>query len=128
MISRQRTVTVKQLPAKLDIQGRKTFYRALQGCINEDRPRLVFDCRRLRELDPPAIHFLLCCLEEAMKRNGDVKLAVVAPEAQTSLESAGADRIFEIFETLVDAVDSYTQRPVRSISQDSIGGSAAQAA
>ncbi len=128
MINQQRTVTVRQLPANLDTQGRKKFYSALYGCIDADRPRLVFDCRRLRELDPPAIHFLLCCLEETMKRNGDVKLALVTPETRASLEAAGADRIFEIFDTLVDAVDSYTQFFVRSASHDSIGGSAAQAA
>ena len=79
MIDPQGTVTVRHLPVKLDAQERKTFYRLLQGCISEDRPRLVFDCSQLRELDPPAIHFLLCCLEEAMKWNGDVRLAVVSP-------------------------------------------------
>jgi len=96
--------------------------------MNEDRPRLVLDCRRLQELDPPAIHFLLCCLEEAMKRNGDVKLALVAPGIRASLESIGADRIFEIFETLVDAVDSYTEHSTRVVSEDLIRGDAAQAA
>src|SRR5215472_14231316 len=100
MIGRQRVVTVRQAPPELDAQGRRELYSVLQGCMNEDRPRLVLDCRRLQELDPPAIHFLLCCLEEAMKRNGDVKLALVAPGIRASLESIGADRIFEIFETL----------------------------
>lgn len=104
-----RTATVRQLPPLLDSQGRKTFYRLLENCFDEDRPRLVFDCCQLRKLDASGVHFLLCCLEEAMKRNGDIRLAVLTPSARASLEVTGAVRIFRVFGTIADAVDSYTQ-------------------
>lgn len=114
MIHKTRTATVRQLPPLLNSHGRKTFYQSLGSCFDEDRPRLVFDCCQLRELDASGIHFLLCCLEEAMKRNGDIRLAALAPSARASLEVTGAVRIFGIFDTIADAVDSYTQPLGRS--------------
>jgi hypothetical protein len=47
---------------------------------------------------------LLCCLEEAMKRNGDVKLAAIPAGAEATVELI---RLFEIFETSADAVKSF---------------------
>jgi anti-sigma B factor antagonist len=128
MIFKQRNITVRQLPATLDARGRKVFSRLLEVCLNVERPLLVFDCSQLSDLDPSAIHFLLCCLEEAMKRNGDVRLAALAPNASARFEMAGADRIFETFHTIADAVDSYRQPCIGVAPATSILESAVQAA
>jgi len=50
---------------------------------------------------------MLCCLEEAVKRNGDVKLAAVPAGARSTLKLTGIDRIFEIFDTNVEAASSF---------------------
>jgi anti-anti-sigma factor len=128
MILRQRNITIRQLPAALDARGRRVFACLLEECLSVDRPLLVFDCSRLADLDPSAIHFLLCCLEEAMKRNGDVRLAALAPSVRARFEMAGADHIFETFETIADAVDSYRQPGISVAPAASILESAVQAA
>jgi len=56
------------------------------------------------------VFILLSCLEEAMKRNGDVRLAAVSPQAKAALKATGADILFKFFETTEDAVASF-QRP-----------------
>ena len=58
-------------------------------------------------MDKHAIHMLLCCLEEAMKHNGDVKLAAVTPSVGEILELTRVDRLFEIYETQTEAVNSF---------------------
>ena len=93
-----------------------------------DRPRVVLDCSLLADLDASAIHFLLCCLEEAMKRNGDIRLAALAPHARARFEMAGADRIFEIYDTIADAVDSYSMPRIFVEPPVAITQSAVQAA
>ena len=128
MTFRQRNITVRQLPATLDARDRKAFSRLLEECINVDRPMVVFDCSLLAELDPSAIHFLLCCLEETMKRNGDVRLAALAPHVRARLGMAGADGIFEIYDTISDAVDSYRQPQISIAPATSIAESSVQAA
>jgi anti-anti-sigma factor len=106
------TVTVKQLPEKLGVQQGRVFFREVESCLNCDRPRLVLDCSKLLRLDSAGIHVLLRCLEEAMKRNGDVKLAAIPSVAAAALELTGVNRLFEIFDNATDAVNSFQQVPM----------------
>lgn len=85
----------------------RLFFKELESRINIDRPCVVLDCSRVRQMDRFAIHMLLCCLEEAMKRDGDVKLAAVSPPARETLEMTRVDRLFEIYETEAEAVNSF---------------------
>lgn len=106
-----RAVTVKQLPAAFTLQKKQLFLRELENCCLEAaRPCIVLDCAETRALDHTVLHLLLNCLEEAMKRNGDVRLAAVSPEAQAILATWGVDRLFKIFATTAEAVASF-QRP-----------------
>jgi len=82
--------------------------------MNGRRPCTVLDCSQLKEMDGYAMHMLLCCLEEAIKRNGDVRLAAVTPPAMLSLELANIHRLFRIFTTVEEAEESF-QRRVRHV-------------
>jgi len=103
----RRTISIRKLPMQLDSTHQKALYRELESCINVDRPCLVLDCSMLAQLDRRAIHLLLCCLEEAMKRNGDVRLAALKPTVRSVLGSTGLDRIFRVFDDISEAVDSF---------------------
>jgi len=70
-----RAVTVHEVPDKVTAAAERRFLRELQTFVETERPRLVLDCSRVQQMDNATIHLLLSCLEEAMKRNGDVKLA-----------------------------------------------------
>lgn len=118
MSLRPRTVAVKQLPELLDSEGWRLFVLELEQSINVARPRLVLDCSNLRKMDRTAIHLLLCCLEEAMKRNGDVRLAGVSQDSRTTLESLGVDSLFQIFDLSSEAVVSFHRRPDDSLLRD----------
>ena len=118
MALQMRTVTVKYLPEKLGIKQRWTFFRELKESINADRPRIVLDCGGLRRVDRYAIHMLLRCLEEVMKRNGDVKLAAVPPAARPILTRTGVSRLFEIFDTTSEAVNSFNRTSSSAVSAE----------
>lgn len=112
-----RVVMVKQLPEKLTGKQGRAFLSEIQNCADTDRPRFVLDCSLIRELDRQALHILLCCLEEAMKHNGDVKLAALPPGAQAFLEITGANRVFDTYATTTEAVNSFHQLPASAVSQ-----------
>ena len=101
------TVTVTQLPETIDTKRGRLFFKELESRINIDRPCMVLDCSQVREMDRFAIHMLLCCLEEAMKRDGDVKLAAISSSARQTLEMTRVDRLFEIYDTEAEAVNSF---------------------
>lgn len=102
-----RLVTIEQLPEiTSEDQGRR-FLGRIQDRMSDRRPGLVLDCSGLSHMDKPVLHLLLSCLEEAMKRNGDARLAAVSPSGQAMLKLIGADRLFQIFASNADAVNSF---------------------
>jgi anti-anti-sigma factor len=107
MRTKIRSVAIRKLPERISGAQRDEVYKDLETCINVDRPAVVLDCSALRVLDGAAIHLLLCCLEEAMKRNGDVRLASLRPDAQRALQAAEVDSLFQIFAETGEAVDSF---------------------
>jgi anti-anti-sigma factor len=110
MTFRSKTVVVRELPAKLDRHSETALLNDLRAAMNVERPAVVLDCSRLCAMDVRAIHLLLCCLEEAMKRNGDVRLAAVSPEANDSLRGLRIDQLFQVFENSEQAIDSFQRR------------------
>jgi anti-sigma B factor antagonist len=102
-----RTVTVKRLPADLDWKREKLCLRELVDCLAASRPCVVLDFSEAGQIGKPCLHLLLGCLEEAMKRNGDVRLAGIRPEARSVLRLSGIDRLFAIFETKAEAIESF---------------------
>jgi anti-sigma B factor antagonist len=100
-------VVVKQLPETVGAQQSQAFYRELASVLQSDRPRLVFDFTRVCRFDSAGVELLLRCMEEAMKRNGDLKLAALSPQMAVILEMTRVDRLFEIFDNCNDAVESF---------------------
>jgi len=100
-------VVVKLLPEHLGVRQCQAFLRELEPLFGTDRPRLVFDFSGVHHLDSAGVEFLLRCMEEAMKRNGDLKLACVSPQLAVILEMTRVDRLFEIFDNSTDAVESF---------------------
>ena len=100
-------MSIARLPDQTEMVQKAAIYNDLESCINVDRPAVVLDCSPLGVLDSPTLHLLLCCLEEAMKRNGDVRLAALRPELRSVLHSTGVDFLFQCFETINEAVESY---------------------
>jgi anti-anti-sigma factor len=112
MNSRTRAVAVRQLPETLNSRQARLFFNDLESHMNVDRPLIVLDCSKVRKMDSSAVHLLLCCLEEAMKRNGDVKLASLPPGSAEIVGLSRIDRLFEVFGTIAEAVNSFRRIPV----------------
>lgn len=119
MTIRERTVAVMQLPEIRSARQRQIFLRDMQRCIDAERPLVVLDCSTVSQLDKSWVQLLLCCLEEAMKRNGDLKLAGLHWSAETALQSFGAHRLFDIHDTTASAVSSFHRLPNVTSSQAS---------
>ena len=104
-----RPVVVKRVPEWLNHRQARLFWQEIQPIITSDRPQIVFDMAQVRQLDAAGIDVLLKCMGEVMKRDGDLKLAAVSPEANVILEMTRTDRFFEIYETSSDAVRSFSR-------------------
>src|SRR5271156_869181 len=114
MTIKKRTVLVKQLPEILSGKPGRVFFRELESCMSSDRPYIVLDCSNVHRLDRSVVDLMLCCLEEAIKRNGDVKLAGLPPGSDSILEITGVNRLFDIFDTTAAAAHSF-QEPATEV-------------
>ncbi len=103
-----RPVLVKRMPAIMNLRDSRAFLRDVQSILQSDRPQLVFDLSQVVRLDAAGVEVLLHCMSEAMRRDGDVKLAAVSPQAAVVLEMTRTDRLFEIYTTSTDAARSFS--------------------
>jgi anti-sigma B factor antagonist len=108
METNSRPVVVKRMPQKLNMRAAREFLHDVQPFLDSDRPQLVFDLAQVEQLDAAGIELLLYCMSEAHKRDGDVKLASLSPQAAVMLELTRTERLFEIYETSTDAVRSFS--------------------
>jgi anti-sigma B factor antagonist len=110
----KRPVIVFELPARLVVGSAHLFFQEVEEFLKADRPRLVFDFSNVAQVDSAGVEVLLNCMEEAMKRNGDLKLAAIPPGPAVVLELTKVDRLFEIFDNAADAAESFHQFPVHA--------------
>jgi len=105
---RSRPVVVKRMPERMTLPQARAFLREVQPFLNADRPQLVFDLSTVRQMDSAGVEMLLRCMDRAMHRDGDVKLAALSPQAAVVLELSRAARLFEIYGTSTDAARSFS--------------------
>jgi anti-sigma B factor antagonist len=103
-----RPVVVKRMPERLNARTSREFLQDVHPFLITDRPQLVFDMSQVKQLDAAGVEMLLRCMSEAHKRDGDLKLAGISPDAAVVLELTRAERLFEIYETSTDAVRSFS--------------------
>ena len=104
---RSRPVVVKRMPERMTLPQARAFLREVQPFLNADRPQLVFDLSTVRQMDSAGVEMLLRCMDRAMQRDGDVKLAALSPQSAVVLELSRAARLFEIYDTSTDAARSF---------------------
>lgn len=121
-----RAVIVKEVPATTDAKQAKAFVRELANDIaHVVRPCVVIECARVRRVDGAFLHLLLLSLEEAMKRNGDVRLSGFPEAARPALQSLGMERLFRFYPTTAQAAESF-RRPGAPTPSFSAQGSTTQ--
>jgi anti-anti-sigma factor len=109
METSRRPVVIKRMPERLNYREARAFWEEVRPIVTSDRPLVVFDLSGVRHLNAAGVDMLLKCMTEVMKRDGDLKLAAVSPEAGVILEMTRTDRFFEIYETSADAVHSFSR-------------------
>src|SRR5689334_23228968 len=103
-----RPVVVKRMPERLNTRTAREFLRDVRPFLAADRPQLVFDLSSVQRLDAAGVEMLLRCMSEAHKRDGDLKLSALSPQAAVVLELTRTERLFEIYENSTDAVRSFS--------------------
>lgn len=108
-------VVVVQVPEVLNAIEVQSFMQEMGPLLESNRPRVVFDCSLVRSIESAGVEMLLRCLEEVLKRDGDLKLAALSAEAEVILELMRVARVFETFQTCEEAVRSFSAIPADAV-------------
>ena len=108
MESSSRPVVVKRMPEKMNLKQARSFFKEVEPFLNSDRPQIVFDMSQVRQIDAAGVDVLLSCMREAMRHDGDLKLAALSPPAAVVLELTRTGRLFEIYENSTAAAKSFS--------------------
>jgi len=111
-------VVVMQVPEILNVGGVHNFMQELGPLLESNRPRIVLDCSLVCSMESAGVEMLLRCLEEVLKRDGDLKLAALSREAEVILELMRVARVFETYQTCEEAVRSFHAIPADAVPQD----------
>lgn len=98
---------IKRVPRRFDREHATRFHRKAHQLLNSDRPQIVFDLSKTGYMDSRGADVLLRCLHEAMKCDGDVKLAGLSPPVSIVLELTRIGRLFEVYESTTSATRSF---------------------
>jgi anti-anti-sigma factor len=101
-------VIVKRVPENLNLKQARIFLEEVRPLLEHDRPQLVFDLTLVRRIDAAGVDMLLYCMKEAVRRDGDLKLASLSSEAQIMLDITRAGRLFEVFASSAEAARSFS--------------------
>ena len=104
-----RPVVVRRVPERLNLKQARAFLAEVEPMLRSDRPQVVFDCSQVKQMDAAGVEMLLHSLATVMKRDGDLKLAALTPQAAVVLEMTRTDRLFEIYPSSSDAVLSFSR-------------------
>ncbi|HTT20527.1 MAG TPA: STAS domain-containing protein [Candidatus Sulfotelmatobacter sp.] len=111
-------IVVMQVPEILNVGEVRNFMQDLGPLLESNRPRVVLDLSQVRSMESAGVEMLLHCLEEVLKRDGDLKLAALSAEAEVILELMRVGRVFETFRTCDDAVRSFNAIPPDAVPQN----------
>lgn len=107
-LTRQGTVGVLKAPeawtASNAEQVREQAYAWLEA--NADVTHLVADLSDMDTLDSSGLGVMIALLKRMGERGGDLKLAGLRKKPRMVIEITRAYRVFEIFETLGEALDA----------------------
>ena len=83
------------------------FREILLSDINSGVKKIVVDLNKCSFLDSTFLGALVIALKTIMKDGGDLRLANPHGDVQALLELTGMDRVFQIFKTREEAVQSF---------------------
>lgn len=93
---------------RLDAKATTRFKKNVVSLINETgKYHVVFDLGNLNFIDSSGVGVFLSILRFLNSKGGELKLSELTPPVRTILELVSMHKIFEIFKTTNEAVESF---------------------
>ena len=99
-------VIVVELPERIVSLNNRAFDKDLAPLIKPNA-KMIFDLTHVNRLDSTGIGSIVAWLKRVRTDGGDVKLCGLSQQIRTLFEMVRLHRVFDIFNTRQEAMDSY---------------------
>jgi anti-sigma B factor antagonist len=106
-IEKKGPVTIIRTDERLDAVVAPHFKDMVKKMSEESKTNLVVDLAKTRFIDSSGCGALVASIRALLKNGGEMKIASPSPQARTLFELTRLHRIFEIFEDVDEAVESF---------------------
>jgi anti-sigma B factor antagonist len=102
-------VALLEVAGRIDSVSADEFGAALMGTLDSGQDCIVIDCSQLSYLSSAGLRELVSARKRAVEDsvNGDVRIAAPSEKVAHVLQMSGLDKVFEVFETQEEAVNSF---------------------
>lgn len=102
-------VMVLKLIGRLDSLTTKNFREKIKSMVQQRQVFLVLDMSEVDFMDSSGLGSLVAALRSVGQEAGNIKIAGLQPRVRALFELTRLHQIFEIFEDITNAVDSYAR-------------------
>ena len=100
-------VVVIECPSRVDLSVAKGLREIMKESTERDKFLLVVDMAEMEFMDSTGLGALVSRIAVTRSNNGDIRLACVKEPILKLLELTHLDKIFQVFESVQAAVDSF---------------------
>lgn len=102
-------VSVLTLDGFLDAHTAPQFEEAIQAEISAGRRQIIINCEKLTYISSAGLGVFMSFIEEIRDAGGDIKICGVVPKVLQVFEILGFQSLFDIVDTVPDAVTKFQQ-------------------
>ena len=111
-------IPVLHLKGEIDLHTCAAFRDALRDQIDQKRMNIIIDLAEVPYLDSAALGVLVDAVRRVREFDGSICLVATTPFVRRAFEMTRLVKIFQLFNTQEEAVESIMARPGSSTSQD----------
>ncbi|HEX6502666.1 MAG TPA: STAS domain-containing protein [Terriglobales bacterium] len=121
-----KAIIVREFPSLLEASESRRFFRQLRSDLSETyRPQVIFDLSRVQHMTAQGVDLLVRCIDQIADRDGELKFAAASPQTQLVLELTQISGVAETYESVEDAVGSWSPPEFTAAVESSLAPQAA---
>ncbi|MGQ9631458.1 MAG: STAS domain-containing protein [bacterium] len=106
-IRESQDIAIVDLSGEIDAQNSSDIKSRIKALISDGKVKFVINLSGVRYMDSSGLGVLVSGLKTARKDGGDLKLSGLQPEVQNIFELTQLNKVFEIYESESEAINSY---------------------
>ena len=103
-------VQILACQGRMDAQVSGLLKEHIKELLDTGAKKLVLDLEGLEFLDSSGLGALVSCLRRVKEKKGEIKLAGLGPEVRSIFDITRVSRLFDICESVADAVKAFKNK------------------